>query len=152
MNERWKNLGLLLLRLAGLYLALGHGWGKIESLAGGDTGFVNALAKMGFPLPVLFAWAAALSEFLGGLFVAGGLFTRWAAGFAGITMAVAVFGRHHFIARLLHNAGVSVVSEDTLKAWANPELATMYLLIFLCLALVGAGGWSLDARLRKKGK
>jgi putative oxidoreductase len=152
MNERWKNLGLLLLRLAGLYLALGHGWGKIESLAAGDTGFAGALGKMGFPLPGLFAWAAALSEFLGGLLVAAGLFTRWAAGFAAITMAVAAFARHHLIARLLHNAGISIVSEDTLKAWGNPELSTIFLLVMLGLALIGPGGWSLDAKLRKKGR
>ena len=152
MNERWKNLGLLLLRLAGLYLALAHGWGKVQSLAGGDTGFVSALGNMGFPLPGLFAWAAALSEFLGGLLVALGLFTRWAAAFGAFTMAVAAFGRHHLIGRLLHATGISVVSEDTLKAWGNAELATMYLLIFLCLVMVGAGGFSLDAKFRKKGK
>jgi putative oxidoreductase len=34
---------------------------------------------MGFPLPLFFAWCAALSEFGAALFVAAGLLTRLAA-------------------------------------------------------------------------
>jgi putative oxidoreductase len=59
-------MGSLLLRLAGLYLALGHGLGKVTGLAGGDSRLPEALAGMGFPMPVLFAWAAALAELAGG--------------------------------------------------------------------------------------
>jgi putative oxidoreductase len=43
---------------------------------------------------VVFAWAAALSEFLGGIFLALGLFTRLAAFFIACTMLVAILGVH----------------------------------------------------------
>jgi uncharacterized membrane protein YphA (DoxX/SURF4 family) len=32
-----RDLGLLILRLTGLYLAVGHGWGKIVGLASGQS-------------------------------------------------------------------------------------------------------------------
>ena len=55
-----RDLALLILRLAGLYLAAAHGWGKVMGLASGQSRFVDAIAGMGFPLPVVFAWAAGL--------------------------------------------------------------------------------------------
>jgi len=90
-----RDIGLLILRLAGLYLAAGHGWGKLVGLASGQSRFVEGVANMGFPMPVLFAWAAGLAEFAGGLAMALGLFTRWAALLAGCTMFVAAFVRLH---------------------------------------------------------
>lgn len=85
------DLGLLVLRLGvGLSLAFAHGLGKLPP----SPGFVEGTAEMGFPLPTLFSWAAALSEFLGGLLIAAGLLTRPAAFFAGCTMFVAAFLRH----------------------------------------------------------
>ena len=85
-TSRPTDLGLLVLRLGiGLTLALAHGLGKLPP----SDGFIEGTAAMGFPLPVLFAWAAALSEFLGGLLLAVGLATRPAAVFVSVTMAVA---------------------------------------------------------------
>ena len=52
------NAGLTLLRIfAGVALALGHGLGKMPP----SERFVENTANLGFPLPGLFAWAAALS-------------------------------------------------------------------------------------------
>ena len=122
-TSRGTDIGLLVLRVgAGLSLALAHGLGKIPP----SDGFVEATAGMGFPLPVVFAWAAALSEFLGGLLIAFGLFTRPAAVFVAITMAVARF--------VTHGA----------DPFADGELALMYLLVALTLVLTGAGRYSLD--------
>jgi uncharacterized membrane protein YphA (DoxX/SURF4 family) len=60
-----NDLALVLLRLAGLYLAVGHGWGKVVALASGEGGrFIEGVAELGFPAPGLFAWAAALDELL----------------------------------------------------------------------------------------
>ena len=54
--------GLLILRVfAGLSLALAHGLGKLPP----SDRFIAGAAEMGFPLPALFAWAAALPESLG---------------------------------------------------------------------------------------
>ena len=83
------NLGLLVLRvMAGAGIAR-HGYQKVfEGQVQGLT------AAMGFPMPAVFAWAAALSEFLGGILVALGLLTRPAAFFVFATMSVAAFDRH----------------------------------------------------------
>jgi putative oxidoreductase len=142
-----RDLGLLILRLAGIYLALGHGMGKIIGLASGQSRFPAGLAEMGFPLPTLFAWAAGLSEFAGGLALALGLFTRWAAAFAAFTMFVAGFVRHKAMSQLLSWLGVAPASEESLKAWGNPELAVVYLLVCAAVSLVGPGRFSLDARM-----
>jgi putative oxidoreductase len=146
-----RDIALLVLRSTGLLLALGHGWGKVVSLStGGGDRFIQGVAGMGFPLPVLFAWAAALAELVGGLCVALGLGTRVAAGFAAFTMAVAAFVRHKAHARLLVWAGLASASDETLKAWGNPELALVYLAIFASIALAGGGRLALDSLLGRK--
>ena len=145
-----RDIGLLVLRLAGLYLALGHGWGKVVGLASGQSRFAEGLAEMGFPLPVVFAWAAALTEFAGGLALALGLFTRWAAALAAITMFVAGFMRHRALGQLASWLGIAPASEETVKAWGNPELALAYLAIFAAIALLGPGRLSIDAKIGNK--
>lgn len=89
-------------------------------------GFAEGVGAMGFPIPLFFAWAAALSEFLGGILVAVGLKTRAAALFICMTMAVAFFIRHRL---------------DPFKA---KELALLYMGIAGALVLTGAGRFSLD--------
>lgn len=119
------DVGLLVLRVgAGLMMALAHGLGKIPP----SLGFVDSTAGMGFPLPGLFAWAAALSEFAGGLLLAIGLLTRPAAFFVGITMAVAFLFAH----------GGALTGEG------NGELAFVYLIVAITLMITGAGRYSLD--------
>jgi putative oxidoreductase len=145
-----RDIGLLILRLAGLYLALGHGWGNVVGLASGQSRFVEGVANLGFPLPVLFAWAAGLSELVGGFAVALGLFTRWGAGFAAVTMFVAAFMRHRAASQLLSWLGVAPAGEESLKAWGNPELATLFLLVCLAVVLLGPGRFSIDAKLGRK--
>lgn len=145
-----RDLGLLILRLAGLYLAIGHGWGKVVALAAGQTRFVETVANLGFPVPVAFAWAAALSEFAGGIAMALGLVTRWAAACAACTMFVAAFVRHRAASHLLSWLGVAPASQDAIKAWGNPELSTIFLIVSVAVVLLGPGRISLDARLGLK--
>jgi len=146
----WTDLALLLLRLTGLLLAVGHGWGKVHSLATGHgEGFVSGVAALGFPMPAVFAWAAALSECLGGLCVALGLGTRIAAGFAAFTMLVAAFFQHKALQHLLASIGALSVSEETRRSWGNPEMALVFLLIFAGLVLAGGGRLALDRLVRR---
>jgi putative oxidoreductase len=143
-----RDLAILLLRLSGLGLAHGHGWGKVSGLAAGHgERLVDSVSAIGFPAPLVFAWAAALAEFVGGLCVALGLGTRIAAAFTGFTMLVAAFGRHQAHRHFLSWLGLAPVPEETLKAWGNPELALVYLLAFVTIALLGPGRFSLDARI-----
>lgn len=135
-----KDTALLLLRLAGLGLAFGHGWGKVASLAtGGGDRLIANVGTLGFPLPGFFAWAAAMAEFAGGLCVALGLGTRIAASLAASTMFVAAFLRHKFHLHLLVWLGLYSPPEDVIKSWRNPELAMIYLFCFLALVLLGGG-------------
>lgn len=121
--------GLLVLRLGvGIPLAFAHGIGKIPP----SPGFVETTANLGFPAPALFAWAAALAEFAGGLLLALGLLTRPAGLFVAFTMLVAFFGQH---------GG---------DPFGDRELSFLYLVGALALTVAGAGRFSLDAVLQRR--
>lgn len=147
-----KDLSLLILRLSGFGLAFAHGWQKISMLGSGNGDrFVAGVEALGFPLPVVFAWAAAFAEFGGGLALALGIGTRLAASFAAFTMFVAAFFRHHLIGHLMVWLGLSSPSAEEVESWGNPERAATYFLIFCALALLGGGRFSLDRMLRRGG-
>ncbi|MGB3541631.1 DoxX family protein [Rubrivirga sp.] len=128
-TSRATDIGLLILRVGiGLPMAFGHGLGKIPP----SEGFIGATGDMGFPIPIVFAWAAALSEFLGGLLIALGLLTRPAALMLAITMAVAAFVRH------------------AADPFSTKELALVYLAASLALLATGAGRYAIDRALRRR--
>jgi putative oxidoreductase len=88
--------------------------------------FTEGVAKMGFPMPSFFAWASALSEFLGGILIALGLGTRIAAFFVFINMSVAAFIRH---------------AADPFDV---KEMALTYWVMAMTLMLTGPSFFSLD--------
>ncbi len=67
-----------------------HGWPKMMTLGA----FIEKVHKMGVPIAPVFGTAAALAEFLGGLALIFGFFTRYAAFCFACVMAVAVFKVH----------------------------------------------------------
>ncbi|HRP62333.1 MAG TPA: DoxX family protein [Phycisphaerales bacterium] len=120
------DLGLTLLRIAAGLLMAPHGWGKIPP----SGQFLDGVSEMGFPMPIVFAWGAALSEFVGGLLLAAGLFTRPAAFMMAGTMVVAAFVAH---------AGDPI---------SVREMALLYLFIAIAFMFNGSGRFGLDRFLR----
>ncbi len=84
------DFGLLALRIAVALVFVTKGWGKL-----GNIEMVSGmLDNMGFFWPMFWAWVLGLVEFVGGLMVLFGLFTKTAAGFLSITMIVALLSAH----------------------------------------------------------
>lgn len=89
--SRYSEWSALFLRLAVGAIFIAHGRQK---LFGGLAGFGQYLESLGVPLPGLFALLVALVEFLGGICLLLGLFTRWAALLIAIVMLVAILRVH----------------------------------------------------------
>lgn len=119
------DVALLVLRVwFGSVLALGHGLGKVKNLGG----FIDSVAGMGFPLPIVTGPFAALSEFVGGLCLALGLMTRLAGAAIVGTMLGAAF--------VVHAA----------DPFMKKEFALAYACAALVLVIAGPGRYSLDQR------
>lgn len=126
-NATSTDVGLLALRLfTGLALAFAHGLGKFPP----SERFIAGVATMGFPVPALFAWAAAGAELIGGILLAIGLFTRPSAFLILATMATAGFIRH---------------APDP---FSGKEKALLFGAVALLFLLAGAGRYSVDAMMR----
>lgn len=126
-KDKLRDMGLLWLRMiAGAGIAY-HGYGKV--FGEWMPKFIEGVGEMGFPMPMVFAWAAALSEFVGGILLAAGLGTRFAAAAIFGTMAVAAFVAH---------------AADPLQ---KKELALAYWTIAGALMMTGGGRFSLDSKL-----
>jgi putative oxidoreductase len=134
------DFGFAVMRIGiGLYMAIGHGYGKMfgEDRLGPTEQFIGYTESLGFPAPVLFAWMAAITEFLGGLALAAGLLTRPAAlGMIG-TMVVAAF--------IAHGSDPWVAKPGE----TSKEMAMLYMLPAIAILGIGGGRFSLDALLRR---
>jgi putative oxidoreductase len=130
-NAVTVDLGLAVLRVcAGLALVLV--FGKLLPHQGGwgpTPEFVNEVAGMGFPAPRAFAWAAVLSESVGGGLLVVGLFTRPAALANAVTTGFAAFWFHKDIAR-------------------DGATAMAFFVMTVTLLLTGPGRFSVDALFR----
>lgn len=121
--------GLAALRVvAGLLLVFLHGISKIPP----QEGFVGWIGQMGFPAPLLFAWLAGLAEVAGGVLIALGLLTR----------PVALVVTIHFV--------VVVTVAHAGDALADRELAILFGVIALALALTGPGRYSVDGLIARR--
>lgn len=117
----WTPRLLAILRIAAGFLFLQHGTQKLFGFPPGEHGTPELFSLMGL---------AGVLEFVGGLLIVLGLFTRPVAFILSGLMAVAYFMAHAPQAPLpLQNGG---------------ELAVLYCFLFLFLAAAGAGAWSLD--------
>jgi putative oxidoreductase len=131
--DKYRDLGLLIVRLGfGLGFIYFHGWGKIT---GGPEAWANYGAAMenfgiGFG-HTFFGLMAALTESVVALMFAAGLFFRPACLLLASVMFVAA--TQHF-----------------LTGRGTPAHAFKNLFLFVGMALVGPGKYSLDALLGKK--
>ena len=129
VSSNLANVVLLIARLGlGGMMAFAHGLGKLPP----SDGFIAGVSALGFPLPVIFAWAAGLCEFVGSLAVSIGLATRLSALMVSFTMLVAAFGRHFS------------------DPFEKKEMALVYLCGFLLCAVVGSGRYSIDYLMQKR--
>ncbi|MFM1875357.1 MAG: hypothetical protein RL266_1094 [Bacteroidota bacterium] len=120
------DLGLLLLRLAsGGFMAYSHGWGKLQGMLEGDLGFADPIGIGEVPSLILTVFA----EFVCGILVALGLFTRAALVPLIVTMVVAVF----------------IVHAD--DPFGKQEFGLLFLIPYVTLFLTGPGKFSLDKQL-----
>ncbi len=123
-NSLQVNIGLTLLRISASAMMLTHGYPKFQKLLSGDFEFGDPLG-LG-PTPSLFL--AIIGEFICPILVLIGFKTRLAAIPTVITMAVAAF--------VVHAA----------DPFGTKEKALLFLTMFLVIALVGPGKYSLDKK------
>jgi putative oxidoreductase len=127
-------LGPLFARITVGYVFMLTGWGKLHSL----PQVILHFAGWGFPYPNVLTPFVAGVEFIGGLFLILGLLTRVSAGALGIVMIVAI--------RTAKWGDID--SAYTLLGFEE----TLYLAIFLWLAIAGAGSLSIDHVLRRSAR
>lgn len=122
-----------LVRIACGWNLIVHGWGKVTH---GPGSFVIGFMKLGFDPALPVVWAAMIVEFLGGICITLGLFTRFWAAAVAIEMAVITFD----------------VYWPTGFSWLNRgyEYTLMWGLIAFAIALRGGGPYSLDRRLGRE--
>ncbi|HEV8378570.1 MAG TPA: DoxX family protein [Tepidisphaeraceae bacterium] len=127
------SLGLLVLRLvAGLSLAT-HGWAKFHD-PNFKSMFFDMVGKMNLPAPHALAWAAIVTELVGGVLLALGFLTRlWAFLILGV-MGVAIYKVHWG------------------QGYQAMEMAALYAGIAAAFLLGGAGRISVDGMLFCRGK
>lgn len=122
------NFATLLLRLAfGLLLMINHGYGKLTHFNETAANMPNLLGIGQKPTTALVVFA----EFFCALFVAIGLFTRFACIPVIICMGYALF--------VAHNGEV----------FGKGEMATLYLSSFLVILFIGPGRVSVDGLIGK---
>ena len=117
--------GTLALRIPIGIIFVAHGAQKLFGALGGTAMTSNPMMLV-----------AGIIEFGGGLLIAIGLFTSWAAFISSGEMAAAYFMAH------AKGGFLPIVNKG--------ELAVVYCFLFLYIAARGAGPYSVDAMLRRK--
>lgn len=123
-NSLQNNIGLALLRIGASGLMLTHGIPKFQKLISGNLEFGDPIGIGSTPSLFL----AIIGEFICPILVIVGFKTRWSSIPTIITMAVAAF--------IVHGG-------DPFK---DKEKALLYLILFVVIALLGPGKYSIDKK------
>lgn len=133
VSDRRVDTGLLVLRLAVGAIFIAHGWQKVFGF--GMAGVTSAFTHMGVPLAGLVAPVVAVLELVGGIALVLGLATR----IAGLLLAFDMF----CAILIVHGKNGFFLPRGFEFVMGNLAMA-------LTLAIVGAGAYSLDARLSRR--
>ena len=123
---RFYDSALSLLRIVFSLLMMTHGWSKLERILDGNLNFGNPLG-LGSTLSL---YLVTFAELVAPVFIIVGFKTRIMALITSFAMAVAAF--------IAHGA----------DPFAKKEMALLYLVGFLSVALMGAGRYSIDEQTR----
>lgn len=127
-------LGLAILRVVLGVVYITHG---LPKLMGGAEATTGLLARLGFPIPLAFAWVVTLLETFGGLALIVGFLVRPVAALFVIEMLLGII--------LLHaRAGWYVIGPGT----GGAEFNVVLVAALLSLLLAGPGLASVDGRRR----
>jgi putative oxidoreductase len=122
-------LSWLVVRAAVGWNLIVHGWGKVSR---GPEAFVKVFVDLGFDPALPWIWAALVIEFVGGIAILLGLFTRFFAAAAAIEMLI--------ITAVYWSTGFSWLSRGY-------EYTLLWGLVCFAIALRGGGPYSLDRKI-----
>ena len=96
IRENALDIALLVLRVVVGVIMSAHGLQKVFGVFGGSgmEAFTGMIKGMGFTPPLVWAWIAALSELIGGIFLVLGIMPRLSAFMIGAVMVVAIAKVH----------------------------------------------------------
>jgi putative oxidoreductase len=121
-----------IVRLGAGWLLIVHGWGKVTR---GTAPYVKGFAELGLEPALAWVWSALVIEFVGGIAIVVGLFTRFFAAAAAVEMLIitAIYWKNGF-------------------SWLNRgyEFTLLWGLVLLAIALRGGGPWSLDRKVGRE--
>ena len=128
MGPVWRERMLSVLRIVSAFVFMLHGTQKLFAFPVSEPRDPVELASL--------MGVAGILEFVGGLLLLIGLFTRPVAFILAGEMAVAYFMAHF--------------AQSIWPVLNGGEPAVLYCFIFLYLVVAGAGAWSVDAVLRER--
>ena len=127
-DDRWAGPAISLLRIVAGILFLEHGTSKLLDFPHMDMPMVITVGSL--------VWFSAVLELVGGLLLIVGLFSRVTAFILSGEVAVAYWMVH--------------APKSTFPIQNMGEAAILYCFIFLALAAVGPGPWSIDAARKRR--
>lgn len=124
LSPFFLSLGFAVIRVITGVLMVYHGWEVLE--ADKMKGYGDWLKDLKFPAPYVMAYLGKGAEFVGGLLLTVGLFTRLAALALAVTMLLVCFGMGHG------------------RIFTDDQHPFLFVLLSFLFFFTGAGKWSLD--------
>ncbi|RVU02092.1 DoxX family protein [Mucilaginibacter limnophilus] len=141
-----RHLATLILRLVIGFGFMAHGWAKLDR---GPAGLAHLLMHLHIPFPFEMAWAAILTELIGGAALFIGFYTRIVVFPLIGTMLFAMFSIHlHYGFSSVKTIGLT--ADGPVFGPPGYEINLVYIAGLAALGLLGSGRWSADAVLHKR--